>query len=86
MAPSLVKLGGTGAYDAKWVYARNATDKGMFESIANGTPGTSGGNMYIWHNQLEGHTGDGLSTDELLKAIAYIRNVYKGSEEKTWLK
>ena len=86
MAPSLVKLGGTGAYDTKWVYAKNATDKGMFETIANGTPGTSGGNMYIWHNQLEGHTGDGLSTDEILKAIAYIRTVYKGTEEKTWLK
>jgi cytochrome c-L len=86
MAPSLVKLGGTGAFDTKWVYAKNATDKGMFESIANGTPGTSGGNMYVWHNQLEGHTGDGLSTDEILKAIAYIRTVYKGTEEKTWLK
>ena len=86
MAPSLVKLGGTGAYDTKWVYAKNATDKGMFETIANGTPGASGGNMYIWHNQLEGHTGDGLSTDEILKAIAYIRTVYKGSEEQTWLK
>jgi len=86
MAPSLVKLGGTGAFDTKWVYAKNATDKGMFETIANGTPGASGGNMYIWHNQLEGRTGDGLSTDEILKAIAYIRTVYQGSEEKTWLK
>ena len=34
MAPSLSKHGGTGAYDTKWVYAKNATDKGMFESIA----------------------------------------------------
>jgi cytochrome c-L len=86
MAPSLVKNGGTGAFDTKWVYAKDATDKGMFETIANGTPGASGGNMYIWHNQLEGHTGDGLSTDEILKAIAYIRTVYKGTDEKTWLK
>ena len=42
MAPSLSKntAGGQGAYDQKWVYAKNATDKGMFESIAGGTPGT----------------------------------------------
>ena len=26
MAPSLVKNGGTGAFDTKWVYAKNATD------------------------------------------------------------
>jgi len=86
MAPSLVKNGGTGAFDTKWVYEKNATDKGMFETIAEGTPGTSGGTMFIWHNQLEGHTGDGLTTDEILKAIGYIRTVYKGDGEKTWLK
>ena len=86
MAPSLVKNGGTGAFDTKWVYAKDATDKGMFETIANGTPGTSGGVMSTWHAQLEGHVGDGLSTDEILKAVAYIRTVYKGDGEKTWLK
>ncbi len=86
MAPSLIKNGGTGAFDTKWVYAKNATDKGMFESIAGGTPGTSGGTMFVWHNQLEGHTGDGISTDQILKAIAYIRTQYKGDGEKTWLK
>jgi cytochrome c-L len=86
MAPSLVKNGGVGAFDTRWVYAKNGTDKGMFETIANGTPGISGGNMFIWHNQLEGHTGDGLTTDEILKAISYIRTVYKGNDEKTWLK
>ncbi len=86
MAPSLVKNGGTGAFDTKWVYEKNATDKGMFETIAGGTPGTSGGTMFIWHNQLEGHTGDGLSTDDILKAIAYIRTQYKGDGEKAWLK
>jgi cytochrome c-L len=86
MAPSLVKSGGTGAFDTKWVYEKNATDKGMFETIAGGTPGASGGTMLVWHNQLEGHTGDGLSTDDILKAIAYIRTQYKGDGEKTWMK
>ena len=86
MAPSLVKNGGTGAFDTKWVYAKNATDKGMFETISGGTPGTSGGVMSTWHKSLEGHVGDGLSTDDILKAIAYIRTVYKGDGEKTWLK
>ena len=87
MAPSLSKntAGGQGAYDQKWVYAKNATDKGMFESIAAGTPGTSGGAMFVWHNQLPGKTGDGLTTDQILKAIAYIRTEYKGDGEKTWM-
>jgi cytochrome c-L len=87
MAPSLSKntAGGQGAFDQKWVYAKNATDKGMFETIAAGTPGTSGGAMFVWHNQLPGHTGDGLTTDQILKAIAYIRTEYKGDGEKTWM-
>ncbi len=87
MAPSLSKntSGGQGAYDQKWVYEKNATDKGMFETIAAGTPGTSGGTMFIWHKELAGHTGDGLSTDEILKAIAYIRTEYKGDGAKAWL-
>ena len=86
MAPSLVKNGGTGAFDTKWVYDKDATDKGMFETISGGTPGVSGGNMFIWHNQLPGHTGEGLPTDDILKAIGYIRTVYKGDGEKTWMK
>lgn len=86
MAPSLVKNGGTGAFDTKWVYAKDATDKGMFETISMGTPGTSGGVMSTWHKQLDGHVGEGLSTDEIIKAIAYIRTVYKGDGEKTWEK
>lgn len=86
MAPSLVKNGGTGAFDTKWVYEKNATDKGMFETIAGGTPGLSGGTMFVWHNQLPGKTGEGLPTDDILKAVAYIRTVYQGDGEKTWLK
>jgi cytochrome c-L len=88
MAPSLSKntAGGQGAFDQKWVYAKNTTDKGMFESIAGGTPGTSGGTMFVWHNQLPGKTGDGLSTDQILKVVAYIRTQYKGDGPKDWLK
>jgi cytochrome c-L len=86
MAPALAKGGGQGAYDTKWVYAKNATDKGMFETISAGTPGTSGGVMSIWNKSLDGHVGDGLTNDEILKAIAYIRTQYKGDGEKTWLK
>lgn len=85
MAPSLRKDGGQGAFDTKWVYAKNATDKGMFETIAGGTPGKSGGVMFVWHNQLEGHTGDGLTTDQILRAIGYIRTQYKGDGEKAWM-
>ncbi len=86
MAPSLVKNGGTGAFDTKWVYAKDSTDKGMFETISAGTPGTSGGLMPVWHAQQPDKVGDGLSTDEILKAIGYIRTVYKGDGEKDWLK
>ena len=42
--------------------------------------------MQAWHKTVDGHVGEGLSTDELLKAIAYIRTQYKGDGEKTWLK
>ncbi|MFM9912591.1 MAG: c-type cytochrome [Methylophilaceae bacterium] len=88
MAPSLSKntQGGQGAFDQKWAYAKNATDKGMFETIAGGSPGVSGGTMFHWHNQLPEHTGDGLTTDEILKVIAYIRTEYKGDGEKLWMK
>jgi cytochrome c-L len=42
--------------------------------------------MSTWHSQLPGHVGDGLTTDDILKAIGYIRSEYKGDGEKTWLK
>jgi cytochrome c-L len=88
MAPSLTKnsKGGQGAYDQKWVYAKNATDKGMFETISAGSPGTSGGVMQAWNRSLDNHVGDGLTNDEILKAIAYIRTQYLGDGEKTWAK
>lgn len=85
MAPSLRKDGGQGSHDTQWAYAKNATDKGMFESISGGTKGVSGGVMQPWHKDIEGHVSDGLSTDEILKAIAYIRTEYHGDGEKTWM-
>ncbi|KAG1647898.1 NADH dehydrogenase [Nymphon striatum] len=82
----LKKLGGQSIWDNQWVYPQNATDKGMFETIAGGTPGKSEkGTMFKWHKQLPGHTGDGLTTDEILQAIAYIRTKYEGTDGKTWL-
>jgi len=88
MAPGLKKQpeGGQSIWDNQWVYPQNATDKGMFETIAGGTPGKSGkGTMFKWHKQIEGHTGDGLTTDEILQAIAYIRTHYEGTDGKPWL-
>lgn len=88
MAPGLKKQpeGGQSIWDNQWVYPQNATDKGMFETIAGGTPGKSEkGTMFKWHKQLPGHTGDGLTTDEILQAIAYIRTKYEGTDGKTWL-
>ncbi|MEE9330640.1 MAG: c-type cytochrome [Methylophilaceae bacterium] len=85
MAPSLRKDGGQGSHDTQWAYAKNATDKGMFESISGGTKGVSGGVMQPWHKDIEGHVSDGLSTDDILKAIGYIRTEYKGDGEKTWM-
>jgi cytochrome c-L len=87
MAPSLRKDGGQGAYDTKWAYAKHTTDKGMFETIAGGgaNPGISSAVMPTWHKQVEGHAGDGLTTDEILKAIAYIRTQYHGDDKKDWL-
>lgn len=87
MAPSLRKDGGQGAFDTKWVYAKNATDKGMFETISAGTSGEKGsdGAMFVWHKQLEGHTGSGLSTDDILMVMGYIRANYNGDGEKTWM-
>ncbi|MFT7227545.1 MAG: cytochrome c-L [Methylophilaceae bacterium] len=88
MAPGLRKQpqGGQSQWDNKWIYAKNATDKGMFETIAGGTPGKSQkGNMFKWHKQIPGHTGDGLTTDEILQVVAFIRTKYEGTDGKTWL-
>ena len=86
MAPSLRKDGGQGAFDSKWAYAKNNTDKGMFETIAGGSNGQAGGVMAAWHIDVPDHISDGLSTDEILQAIGYIRTQYHGDGEKLWEK
>lgn len=90
MAPGLRKQpsGGQSQFDNIWVYPKDATDKGMFETIAGGTMGNTGGlygPMFVWHQQLEGHTGSGLTTDDILLTIAYIRAEYAGEGPKPWL-
>ena len=80
MGPSII--------DAQWEYPKHNTDKGMFETIAGGTNGkgaTARGSMLTWHNQLSGHTGDGLDTDTILKIMAWLRTQYTGGGATTWL-
>jgi cytochrome c-L len=80
MGPSII--------DAQWEYPKHNTDKGMFETISGGTNGkgaTNRGSMLIWHNQLPGHSGDGLDTDTILKIMAWLRTQYVGGGETPWL-
>lgn len=67
--------------DDTWQYAKHATDKGMFETIAGG----SDAGMPAWHAQVSGNP-ELLKTDEILKIIGWLRASFKGSGEKTWLK
>jgi len=50
-------------------YAKNASNKGMFETVWNGTNGGMGGKGFGIMAP-----NDGLSVDELLKVIAYVRS------------
>ena len=80
MGPSII--------DAQWEYVNHNTDKGMFETIAGGTNGkgaTARGSMLTWHNQLPGHSGDGVDTDTILKIIGWLRTQYTGGGETPWL-
>ena len=80
MGPSMI--------DAQWEYTKHTSDKGMFETIAGGTNGkgaTARGSMLTWHNQLPGHTGDGIDTDTTLKIIGWLRTQYTGGGETPWL-
>lgn len=80
MGPSII--------DAQWEYTKHTTDKGMFETIAGGTLGkgaTARGSMLTWHNQLPGHSGDGLDTDTILKIMAWLRTQYVGGGATPWL-
>ena len=65
---------GPGLNDAYWTYPKNATDKGLFETIFGGAQG------------MMGPHGNHLELDETLKLIAWIRNIYTGkTEEAEWL-
>ena len=80
MGPSII--------DAQWEYVNHTTDKGLFETIAGGTNGkgaTARGSMLTWHNQLPGHSGDGVDTDTILKIIGWLRTQYTGGGETPWL-
>ena len=80
MGPSII--------DAQWEYVNHNTDKGMFETIAGSTNGkgaTARGSMLTWHNQLPGHSGDGVDTDTILKIIGWLRTQYTGGGETPWL-
>ncbi|MCG8380444.1 MAG: cytochrome c(L), periplasmic [Proteobacteria bacterium] len=60
--------------DDYWTYPKNATDKGLFET------------MYGGATAMMGPQYKQLTLDEMLKVIAWIRSVYWGSAEKAaWL-
>lgn len=73
---------GPSIIDDTWQYAKHQTDKGIFETIANG----SDAGMPAWHQQPAGNA-ELLSTDEILKIIGWLRVSFKGSDQsKPWLK
>jgi len=68
--------------DDNWVYPKNVTDKGMFETISGGT----NAGMPIWHLQVAGNP-ELLSSDDILRVMAWIRSMYAGADQtKEWLK
>lgn len=60
---------GPGLIGANFKYAKNATNKGMFETIWNGTNGGMGAKGFGLMAP-----DDGLKPDEVLKIIAFIRS------------
>lgn len=60
--------------DSYWRYEKNATDKGLFETIFGGATGQMG--------PMYGH----LSLDDMLLAMSWIRHLYTGTAaEAEWL-
>ncbi|MCX7628440.1 MAG: c-type cytochrome [Methylophilaceae bacterium] len=71
---------GPSIIDDRWQYAKHLTDKGMFESIAGGTPA----GMPAWHRDVAGNP-ELLPTDDILKIIGWLRASYQGGGDKPWL-
>lgn len=63
---------GPGLIGKSFKYAKNATNKGMFETIWHGTNGGMGAKGLGL--MVADDPNEGLKVDELLKVIAYIRS------------
>jgi len=60
--------------DAIWIYPKNKTDKGIFETIFGGAKG------------LMGPHGQDIELDDLLKLIAWVRHLQKDDiKDAEWL-
>ena len=65
---------GPGLNDSYWTYPKNATDKGIFETIFGGA------------NGMMGPHGQDLTLDDTMKLIAWIRHIQKDDvKDAEWL-
>lgn len=65
---------GPGLNDSYWTYPKNLTDKGLFETIFGGAQG------------MMGPHGSHLQLDEILKLMAWIRNLNTGeAKDAEWM-
>lgn len=72
---------GPSIIDDRWQYPKHITDKGLFETISNGTDA----GMPAWHQQTSNNP-ELLPTDDVLKIIGWLRASYQGGGDKPWLK
>ncbi len=71
---------GPGLIGPDFKYPKDATDKGMFETIWHGTNGGMGGKGIGIMDPTD--PKNGISPDEMLKVIAWIRSVGDGVTDK----
>jgi len=71
---------GPGLIGPDFKYPKDATDKGMFETIWHGTNGGMGGKGIGIMDPTD--PKNGISPDEMLKVIAWIRSVGNGLTSK----
>ncbi len=65
---------GPGLNDSYWTYPKNATDKGIFETIFGGAQG------------MMGPHGQDLTLDDIMHLIAWIRHIQKDDvKDAEWL-